>query len=142
MEHLLTNKILSPTQYAFRPKSNTVLALQAIINNIKKQKQKRRPTLAIFVDLSKAYDTLDHDILIHKLRHEFNFSAATTTFFRSYLTNRVQETHTSEAKSTREPITHGVPQGSTLSPILFLLYINAINKIMAPFTIHIYADDA
>ena len=94
MQHLLTHNIISPTQYAFRPNSNTNLALQTIINNIHSMRNKHKPTLAIYVDLSKAYDTISHTKLLHKLETEFNFTPDTVAYFRSYLHNRQQSTHT------------------------------------------------
>ena len=74
MKHLTENNILSPTQYAFRPNSNTTTAIQAIVNTLHSHTSKHKPTLAIYVDLSKAYDTISHDKMIHKLKHEFNFT--------------------------------------------------------------------
>ena len=141
MTHLTKHNIISPTQYAFRPNSSTTLALQTIINNIHRQKRKRQPTLAIYVDLSKAYDTISHDKLLHKLRHEFNFTEGTTLFFRSYFTNRKQTTHTTHAQSDPAIITHGIPQGSTLSTTFFLLYINNIIKTVPNSKVYTYADD-
>ena len=128
MDHLTKHNIISPTQYAFRPNSSTTTALQTIINNIHQHKSKHKPTLAIYIDLSKAYDTISHTKLIHKLRHEFNFTDSTTTFFASYFQHREQSTHTQHAQSTMQTITHGIPQGSTLSTTFFLLYINNIIK--------------
>jgi hypothetical protein len=140
MNYLLENKLISPTQYAFRPKSNTTTALQAIINNLHRQKQKNMPAIALYIDLSKAYDTVSHDKLIHKLRNEFNFTEEAILFFTSYFTNRQQETHTTEARSTKRTITHGIPQGSTLSTTLFLMYINNIVTTVKS-TVYTYADD-
>ena len=74
MHHLTTHNIISPTQYAFRPNSNTTLALQTIVDRLHKHMKQKQPTLAIYIDLSKAYDTVSHKELIHKLRHHFNFS--------------------------------------------------------------------
>ena len=141
MTHLTTHDIISPTQYAFRPNSSTTLALQTIINMIHKQKGKRKPTLAIYIDLSKAYDTISHNTLLHKLKHEFNFTDGTTLFFRSYLTNRQQTTYTTHANSDPGIITHGIPQGSTLSTTFFLLYINNIIHTVPRSKVYTYADD-
>ncbi len=129
MTHLIEHSLISPTQYAFRPNSSTTLALQTVLNNIHKNVQKRNPTLAIYIDLSKAYDTISHDKLLHKLRHDFNFTPETVDFFASYLRNRQQSTHTQYAHSKTQTITHGIPQGSTLSTTFFLLSINDIINI-------------
>jgi hypothetical protein len=141
MLHLTTNNIISPTQYAFRPNSSTTLALQTILNKIHKHKSQRNPLLAIYVDLSKAYDTISHERLLHKLRHDYNFTEHTTTFFASYFQNRQQSTHTQHAQSRFQTITHGVPQGSTLSTTFFLLYINEIVQAVPKSKVYTYADD-
>jgi hypothetical protein len=141
MSHLTTHNIISPTQYAFRPNSSTTLALQTILNNIHKQKNSKQPTLAIYIDLSKAYDTVSHTKLFHKLEHDYNFTTQTTHFFKSYFQNRQQSTHTQHAKSKTQTITHGIPQGSTLSTTFFLLYINDIIKTTPKSKVYTYADD-
>ena len=141
MTHLTTHNIISPTQYAFRPHSSTTTTLQSVINYIYKQKHNKQPTLAIYIDLSKAYDTVSHSKLIHKLQHEFNFSPNTVQFFRSFFTNRQQSTHTQHAQSHTQTITDGIPQGSTLSTTLFLLYINNIISAVPSSKVYTYADD-
>jgi hypothetical protein len=97
--------------------------------------------MAIYIDLSKAYDTISHAKLLYKLRHEFNFSAETTAFFASYFQRREQSTHTQHAQSDTRTITHGIPQGSTLSTTFFLLYINNIIQTVPKSTVYTYADD-
>ena len=141
MAYLLKHDLISPTQYAFRPNSSTTNAVQAVINNIRKHTSKHKPTLAIYIDLSKAYDTISHKKLLHKLKHEFNFSPETLQFFSTYFQNRQQSVHTEHAQSETQTITDGTPQGSTLSATLFLLYINNIFKIPTQSTVYTYADD-
>lgn len=141
MEHLTKYNIISHTQYAFRPNSNCTLALQTILNSIHKHKKQHRPTLAIYIDLSKAYDTVSHEKLLNKLQTEFNFSPTTTTFFASYFKNRKQSLHTQHAQSETQTITHGIPQGSTLSTTFFLLYINNIIHTVPNSKVFTYADD-
>jgi sarcosine oxidase/L-pipecolate oxidase len=140
MDYLLEHNLISPTQYAFRPNSNTTMALKTILNNIHHRKSKH-PTLAIYIDLSKAYDTVSHPKLIQKLQDEFNFSPETVTYFSSYFQNRQQSTHTQHAESKTQTITHGIPQGSTLSTTLFLLYINNIIHTVPNSKVYTYADD-
>jgi hypothetical protein len=141
MEHAITHNILSKTQYAFRPNSNTTLALQTIINKIHKCKQNKLATTAIYVDLSKTYDTVSHKKLIKKLKQDFNFTPDTIKFITSYFKNRLQTTHTEQAQSKTQTITHGIPQGSTLSTTFFLLYINDIIKTVPNSKVYTYADD-
>jgi hypothetical protein len=141
MDHLLKHNIISPTQYAFRPDSSTTLALQTITNHLHYNTNQHKPTLAIYIDLSKAYDTISHTKLISKLRNEFNFTPSTAQFFESYFHNRQQTTHTQNAHSATQTITHGIPQGSTLSTTLFLLYINNIVQTVPSSKVFTYADD-
>lgn len=141
MKHLVENNMISHTQYAFRPNSNTTMALQTILTDIHKHRKRKQPTLAIYVDLSKAYDTVSHPTLMHKLENEFNFTPATAALFRSYFEGRTQSTHTQHAQSSFKTITHGIPQGSTLSTTLFLLYINDITNTVPDSAVSTYADD-
>ena len=115
------------------------MALQVITDNILKHKSNKQATLAIYVDLSKAYDTISHTKLLNKLIDDFNFTADTVQFFKSYFENRTQTTHTQHAKY--KIITHGIPQGSTLSTTFFLLYINDIKNTVPNSKVYTYADD-
>ena len=141
MKYLLDHKLISTTQYAFRPHSSTSTALQTILNDIHRHRLRRHPTIAIYIDLSKAYDTVSHEKLLHKLKHNFNFSTDTVAFIASYFRNRRQTTHTQHAESSFQTITHGIPQGSTLSTTFFLIYINDILKTVPSSTVYTYADD-
>ena len=140
MTHCLKHNIIASTQYAFRPNSNTSLALQTILDKLNKHISKNQPTLAIYLDLSKAYDTISHKKLLHKLQHSFNFNANTISFLTSYFTNRSQTLHTDHTESNPQIITDGIPQGSTLSTTLFILYINDI-ATTTKHSIYTYADD-
>jgi len=117
------------------------MALQTILDELNKHVKNHQPTLAIYLDLSKAYDTISHQKLLYKLNNNFNFDEHTTEFLTSYLTNRTQETHTDHAKSKSQTITHGIPQGSTLSTTFFLLYINDIWTTANHSNVYTYADD-
>jgi hypothetical protein len=141
MTHCIKHNILSPTQYAFRPNSNTSLALQTILDKLQQHISNKQPTLAIYLDLSKAYDTVSHQKLLFKLQHIFNFDPHTISFLTSYITNRTQTLHTDNATSNPQLITHGIPQGSTLSTTFFILYINDIATTTKHSDIYTYADD-
>ena len=124
-----------------RPASSTTLALQNIRDDIILSLKAKYPTLAIYADLSKAYDTIKIPKLISKLRKQFNFTENTAQFFATYFQNRQQSTHTTHAQSSFLTITDGIPQGSTLSTTFFLLYINDIIHTVVNSKVYTYADD-
>ena len=101
---------------------------------------KGKTPLAIFLDFSKAFDTLDHEILLYKLKH-YGIKDKALFLFRNYLTNRRQYTDLGGLKSNLLQIKTGVPQGSILGPLLFLVYINDIADITKYLKTIIYADD-
>ena len=96
--------------------------------------------ISIFMDLSKAFDTLDHIILLEKIRY-YGINGTSLDWFRSYLSNRKQYVEIDNEKSPCLYIKTGVPQGSILGPLLFLIYMNDIPNASQAFRFILYADD-
>ena len=133
-------KILCANQYGFREKHSTYLALLNIIDYITEQLDSKAFTIGIFIDLSKAFDTIDHTILLKKLDN-YGIRGIALDWFKSYLSNRMQSVEISGQVSSLKAITCGVPQGSILGPLLFILYINDIVRISELMKFILFADD-
>uniref|UniRef100_A0A8C6NZ91 Reverse transcriptase domain-containing protein n=1 Tax=Nothobranchius furzeri TaxID=105023 RepID=A0A8C6NZ91_NOTFU len=101
-------------------------------------------TVLVLLNLSSAFDTVDHKILLHRLHNDLGFSGMVLKWFSSYLNNRTFSLCVNKIRSEVTTLLHGVPQGSVLGPILFLLYICPLEEIIKSFTnvsYHFYADD-
>ena len=96
-------------------------------------------SISLFLDLSKAFDTLNHEILLTKLSH-YGVRGTANNWFHSYLSNRQQFVHYENTQSIMMPISTGVPQGSILGPLLFLIYMNDMFEASAKFHSVLYAD--
>ena len=135
MKNKLTNE-----QFGFRPKhctSDLMIYLMEKINEIINQD---KFSMVLFFDLAKAFDTLDHTILFRKLER-YGIRGPPLDLIKSYLTNRSQKVVINNIFSSELPITIGVPQGSILGPLLFLIYINDINQAVSTAKLGLYADD-
>ena len=126
---LESQNILYQHQYGVRQNYSTIHPILHLLNDISNANDNKSNdiTLAIFLDMSKAFDTIGHDILLHKLEH-YGIRGTCKDWFASYLTNRFQYTEILGQKSTYLNINTGVQQGSILGPILFLIYVNDINN--------------
>jgi len=136
---LTKENILYEHQYGFRPNHATIHPISHLLYDISQADDKKEITLATFLDLSKAFDTINHEILLTKLQH-YGIRGINNDWFRNYLSNRTQYTEIDACKSSEKYISHGVPQGSILGPILFLVYINDISH-STTLKLLSYADD-
>ncbi len=133
-------KLFYHSQYGFRNEHSTEFAAMEIVDRIMTEMDKNETPINIYLDLSKAFDTLDHQILLKKMEH---YGVRDTSFnlFQNYLTNRKQYVEYDDIKSNMLEISTGVPQGSILGPLLFIIYINDMSKVSNIFAFIIYADD-
>ena len=134
------NSFFHDSQYGFRPKHSTIDAITEFTQNIYRSLESNRYSIGIFLDLSKAFDTINIDILIQKLDLS-GVRGKALDWFRSYLYNRSQYVNFNGHKSDYTVITHGVPQGSILGPLLFLIYINDLPNALKYCKPVIFADD-
>ena len=139
-KYFTDNKLFYKSQYGFRQLHSTELAALEITDRIYIDLDNKKIPLAIFLDLSKAFDTIDHKTLLCKLNH-YGINGIALNWFNSYLTNRKQYVQFNDKNSKLEIITTGVPQGSILGPLLFIIYMNDISKVTDKFHFTLYADD-
>ena len=134
------NRILTPHQYGFRENRSTELAIIELTNRLTNAIDNGEFTIGIFLDLSKAFDTITHKILIQKLEH-YGIQGVTKLWLQDYLTNRKQIVKYSQVRSKEMLIENGVPLDSILGPILFLPYLNDTETCSQLLSFVLFADD-
>ena len=140
-EFLNSNSLLSKQQFGFRPKNSTLVALIQMFDAWYENMVNGELKGAVFVDIRKAFDSINHGILLHKMKEQFGISNIESKLFESYLSDREQVTFVNGVMSSSKRIVCGVPQGSILGPLLFLLYINDLPDCLENSTPCLYADD-
>ena len=140
MFHLERNNLLEINQGGFRKKHSTMDTISKFTNDIFNGLNNREMTTAVFIDLAKAFDTVNHEILLKKLKY-IGIKGNLLKLLKNYLCNRKQTTTVNSNISGYRDITCGVPQGSILGPLLFLMYVNDLSSVLRYCKYQLYADD-
>ena len=139
-EHFTSNGLPYESQYRFRKLHSTELAALEFTDRIGKEMDAKKISFSIYLDLSKAFDSLDHNVLLSKLNY-YGIKNAASNWFKSYLTKHTQYVDCNGISSSVREIETGVPQGSILSPLLFIIYMNDIHTVSDNLSFILYADD-
>ena len=134
------NNLIYTLQFGFRQKYSTVHPLISLTENIRKNLDEGNIGCGILVDLQKAFDTVEHYILLSKLEH-YSIRGLANEWFISCLSNRKQYVSINGYDSNLADVKFGVPQGSVLGPLLFLIYINDLNQALKFCKVRHFADD-
>lgn len=141
--HLNSFPSLTPFQSAYRNFHSTETALLYIQNDLLKSMDSKKVSALVLLDLSAAFDTIDHTILLSRLSSFYGITDLSHSLISSYLTNRTQSIVIDSSATAPSPIITGVPQGSVLGPLLFSLYTSPLSQILdkSAVSFHLYADD-
>ena len=142
-KYLSTHELYPKLQSAYRKHHSTETALLKVINDILVNMNSQHVSLLVLLDLSAAFDTIDHSLLIDRLKYKLGVNGTVLAWFSSYLTNRKQRIHINGSISEIFALNYGVPQGSCLGPLLFIIYASEMFSVIEshPPSSHGYADD-
>ena len=137
---VIQNELLYKYQFGFRKLHSTILAIITLTDMVAKALENGDHVIGVFLDFSKAFDTVDHDILFHKLEY-LGIRGVALDWLRDYLHSRYQFVMYDKTSSEKREVICGVPQGSVLGPLLFLLYVNDIANVSSILFSILFADD-
>ena len=142
-DHISNHDLGNSFQSAYKKGHSTESAMLAIKNDILLAKDKGNVTALVLLDLSAAFDTIDHKILLQRLERWYGFTGNIIKWFSSYLSNRRQSVKVKGSLSHFKELIYGVPQGSVLGPLLFSMYTRPLSKVISSFAVahKLYADD-
>ena len=141
LAHLEKNDINNKFQSAYRAHCSTETALTRVQNDLLMAVDKEGGAILVLLDLSAAFDTIDHSLLLEMLEKQMGIRDKALMWFHSYLTHRTQRVCINSVASGERPLRYGVPQGSVLGPVLFTAYTQALHNILQDIDFHLYADD-
>ncbi len=143
INHLKINGLMDVYQSAYKMYNSTETALLKVRNDILMEMDKNNTAMLILLDLSAAFDTIDHEILIRRLEKRCGLKGTALSWFISYLKDRTQSVMINGHQSKPVKLKYGVPQGSVLGPILFTIYTSPLSEIFSEYNMdyHCYADD-
>lgn len=140
VDHFETNDLFMPEQSGFRQKHSCETALNRVIYDWKKALDDKKIIVAVFLDLKRAFETIDRELLIKKIK-SYGCDTVSLKWFNSFLSNRKQKTKINEFFSSEIINEIGIPQGSVLSCILFIIFINDIKSVIKYCDVKFFADD-
>ena len=142
-ERLNHNNLVRPLQSAYRPNHSTEIVLCRIINNLLTAMDNKKIDILTHLDLSAAFDTTDHQILLTQLHHSFGISGSALSWFLFHLSNRIHAITINSLQSQHTMLCHGIPQGSVLGPVLSILYTQPLFDIVSKHAVnqHAFTDD-
>ena len=140
VNYLLQNNLISENQHGFMKGKSTATNLVETLNEWTAMLDRRTPIDSIYIDLAKAFDSVSHPKLLHKLR-KIGFGGEVLSWLQSFLTGRQQSVIVGNSRSTPQPVVSGIPQGTILGPLLFNIYIDELSQKVSFSSVKLFADD-
>ena len=140
LNSFLKNNIFYPFQFGFKDNHSITHALIEMTEQIKEACDRSLYACGVYLNLKKGFDTVNYKILLSKLNH-YGIRGIANDWFKSFFVNRTQYTNINVSNSNPEKVMYGVPHGSVLGPLLFIIFINDLNVSIKSSKVHHFADD-